>query len=75
MNSRLSESISTVALVLGEDEVVVGRRFLHELVFVLEARAAAAGHDDAQHRAVGLLGQHRPIFCAARSVRMTSFGC
>src|SRR6185312_969588 len=44
--------------VLGEDQVVVGRGFVHDLVFVLEAGAAAARHDDAEHRAGRLFGQH-----------------
>jgi len=45
-------------VVLGKDEIVIGRGLLDELVFVLEPRAAASRHHDATNCARRLFGQH-----------------
>src|SRR6185312_9125136 len=43
--------------VLGEHEIVRRRRLLHQVVLVLETRAAASRNGNAQHRPRPLLGE------------------
>ena len=53
------------SVALLQNDIVAGRLFLYEIIFVLKSRTAAPRHRDPQHSALGLLGQNaRNAFCS-----------